>query len=77
MKCRKVKEEFVLIFGKDDDGRDLRIAIQRHVAICPDCAQMAENTRRIVTVVRERCTRAVAPTDLREKVLQVLRRRQH
>ena len=73
MKCRKVKEEHVLVFSQDEAGRNLTVAIQRHVSICPDCARKAEKTRRIVTIVRERCVREQAPLDLRQRIMACLR----
>lgn len=71
VKCRKVKEEFILVFSENEDGRQLRVAIQRHVTVCPECAAKAEHTRRIVTLIRERC-RCEAPRDLRHRILSKL-----
>lgn len=73
MRCRKVKEEFVLLFGRQEPGRRLTVAIHQHVSDCPECARQAEHARRIVTIVRERCTRQRAPGDLRERILDRLR----
>lgn len=73
MSCKKIKEEFVVLFGQDGAGRDLMLAIRRHVSICPRCAEQAEHTRKIVTIVQERCTREVAPGELRERILNRLR----
>lgn len=73
MKCRKVKEEHVLVFTKDEAGRELTVAIQRHVSVCPDCAEVGEHTRRIVTIVRRQCIRETAPETLRERIVARLR----
>ena len=72
-RCRKVKEEFVLHFREEEDGRRLSVAFHRHVSACPDCAKEAESTRRIVTIVRERCGRRSAPGSLRDRILAGLR----
>lgn len=74
MKCKQVKEEFVLVYGEGEDGGRLRIAIHQHVTDCPECAARAEHTRRFVTLVRERC-RCEAPSELRHRILSVLSRR--
>ncbi|MDA8017836.1 MAG: hypothetical protein MPN21_10355 [Thermoanaerobaculia bacterium] len=74
MKCKQVKEEFVLVYGEDQDGGQLRVAIQQHVTDCPDCAAQAEHTRRFVTLVREHCRRE-APSGLRRRILTILSRR--
>lgn len=74
MRCKQVKEEFVLVYGEDEDGGRLRVAIQQHVTTCPDCAAKAEHTRHFVTLIREHCRRE-APSDLRHRILSVLSRR--
>ena len=74
MRCKQVKEEFVMVYGEDEDGRRLRVAIHQHVTACPDCAAKAEHTRRFITFVREHC-QCEAPTDLRRRILTVLSRR--
>ena len=74
MRCKQVKEEFVMVYGEDEDGGRLRIAIQQHVSACPDCAAKAEHTRRFITLVREHCQRQ-APSELRRRILTVLGRR--
>lgn len=68
MNCRKVKEELVLLISGDDD-RNLTVAIRHHVSVCPHCAQRAERTRKVVTIVRERCGRQRAPMSLRDRIL--------
>jgi len=73
VKCRKVKEEHVLVFTRDEAGRQLTVAIQHHVSVCPDCAEVAEQTRRIVTIVREHCGREAAPDTLRQRIVARLR----
>lgn len=73
MSCKKIKEEFIVLFGEDAAGQDLMLAIRRHVSICPRCAEKAEHTRKIVTIVRERCSRESAPGELRERILARLR----
>ena len=73
MRCRQVKEEFVLVFGRQEPGRRLTVAIRQQVADCPECIQLTAKTRRIVTIVRERCVRRQAPGDLRERIIGHLR----
>ncbi|MEM8930291.1 MAG: hypothetical protein AAGE94_03915 [Acidobacteriota bacterium] len=73
MRCRQVKEEFVLVFGRQEPGRRLTVAIRQHVSDCPECVKLTEQTRRIVTIVRERCVRRQAPVNLRERIIDHLR----
>ena len=54
---------------------DLLIAYRSHVADCPHCAQEAQLTRRLLTIVRERCVRCEAPSRLRARILAGLPRR--
>ncbi|MEM1177231.1 MAG: hypothetical protein AAGM22_02705 [Acidobacteriota bacterium] len=63
----------MLVFTKDEAGRELTVAIQRHVSVCPDCAEVGEHTRRIVTIVRRQCIRETAPETLRERIVARLR----
>lgn len=74
MKCRKVKEELVLLLREGEEGQDLTIAIRRHVSVCPHCARRAEQNRKMVTIVRERCARRSAPTSLRARILARLQK---
>lgn len=73
MSCKKIRNEFIVLFGQDAAGQDLMLAIRHHVSICPRCAEQAESTRRIVTIVQQRCTREQAPGDLKERILARIR----
>ena len=73
MSCKKIKQEFIVLYGEDGAGRDLMLAIRRHVSVCPRCAEKAAHTRKIVTIVQERCTRESAPGELKERILARIR----
>ncbi|MEM1203520.1 MAG: hypothetical protein AAGN66_09865 [Acidobacteriota bacterium] len=76
MDCKKVKRELFLLYVQGEAGRKLLVAIRRHASDCPQCVEKARHTRKIVTIVRERCAPAPAPTALRERILENLRRLQ-
>jgi len=70
MDCRKIREELVFLYVDDDEmGQELLVAFHRHVSDCPHCAQKAQLTRRLLTIVRERTERRRAPGHLRLKIL--------
>lgn len=73
MNCRRVKEEFVMLFGQQDEGRSLLVAMQRHVRACPHCHERAESTQRIVSILRRRCGQAPTPKGLRTRIVAGLR----
>ncbi len=71
MNFRKVREETVVVFCQDEAGTTLRVAIRQQVEICPDCQEKAAMTRRMVTMVRSRCSRS-APQSLLSRILACL-----
>ena len=71
MNCRKVQEEFVIVFCQDEAGMTLRVAIRQQVEACPDCQEKAAATRRMVAIVRSHCSQK-APQDLRSRILSCL-----
>lgn len=73
MDCRKVRE-VVFVYADQEMEGELLISFQQHVAICPDCARQTVFAQRLVTVVRKKCARALAPEQLRQRILTGLRR---
>ncbi|MEL7061887.1 MAG: hypothetical protein AAGN46_17810 [Acidobacteriota bacterium] len=73
MKCRRVRDEFILIFGQEDAGRRLLVAIRHHADTCPDCQETARQTQHFVTILRQRCSRWQAPSSLRNRIVEHLR----
>lgn len=71
MNCRKVQEEFVVVFCQDEAGTTLRVAIRQQVETCPDCQEKAAMTHRMVAIVRTRCVRT-APQTLLGRILSCL-----
>lgn len=69
MDCRKVREELVFLYIDNEMGQELLVAFQRHVSRCPHCAQEAQYTRRLLTILRERAGRRRAPRRLRAQIL--------
>ena len=42
---------------------------RQHIELCPECAQRAAYTQRLLMVMRKRCARAEAPDHLRRRIL--------
>ena len=76
MNCKELREEFVFLFADNEMGQERLVAFRRHVADCPDCAQQAEFTCRLLTIVRKRAVRWEAPSSLRARILAGLPHRQ-
>ncbi len=73
MDCKQICEELVFRYTDNELGQELIVAYQRHIEQCPHCAQKTEVARRVVMLVRQRCTRCEPPTDLRDRILERLR----
>lgn len=72
MNCKRVRE-IIFLYADNELGDDLLVSVQEHVVLCPQCAREVDYTRRMLTVVRKRCTRTRAPEALRKKILTSLR----
>ena len=72
MDCRKVRE-VVFVYADNEMEGELLISFRQHVAICPECARQTVFAERLVMVVRQRCVRALAPEQLRRRILTGLR----
>ncbi|HKI85483.1 MAG TPA: zf-HC2 domain-containing protein [Thermoanaerobaculia bacterium] len=71
MDCVKVKEVVFLLVDNEADENLLNL-LQQHLDRCPGCAREVAYARLLVTVVRQRCRRAVAPDRLRRRILTCL-----
>ena len=71
--CKNFHQELVFRFVDNELGQELKVAIHRHVADCPHCAQQEQFTRRFLMLVRERAGRQSAPSRLRDRILAGLR----
>lgn len=74
MRCRQVREELILLYDQDESGQHLRLAIRQHVELCPRCALEAAQIQRVVAIVQRCCLRQCAPNELRQRILEGLRR---
>lgn len=75
MNCNRARELLFLLVDEQVEGEDAE-ALQAHVSDCPPCARRVAIARKLVMVVRERCTRRRAPEHLRLRILGSLRHRQ-
>lgn len=71
MNCRDFKEVRYLFIDADLSD-ETRTAFQSHWEHCPECARMARFTLQVLQLVRTRCCRVAAPTELRERILWAL-----
>lgn len=68
MDCKRVTEAVYLFFDNEMDEAE-RGPFERHVDCCSECARRVQLTRRLLLIVRQRCTRAPAPQRLYERIL--------
>lgn len=68
MDCKRISEVIYLFFDNEME-EDLLAPFKAHVDRCPSCADRVGKTRKILVLVRERCTRCCAPEHLRLKIL--------
>lgn len=64
MDCARVLEVSYLVEDRQLEPRTIR-AFEEHLAVCPECAERAVVSSRVVRVIRDRLTRARAPDRLR------------
>ena len=75
MDCRKVME-FIFLFFDGELGEEVRGRLEHHLSRCPGCSHRLKYTRKLLILVRERCTRQMAPPRLRHRILNSLPHRQ-
>jgi mycothiol system anti-sigma-R factor len=69
MDCRSFRATFFL-FTDNEAAQDLVMEIREHAHYCPGCAREMDRAVRVVTIVRQRCFRQVAPSSLRVRILE-------
>ena len=52
---------------------DLAAIFREHLSLCPECAQHLSYLRKLLAVVRGRCCRYVAPSELKVRIVAMLR----
>jgi len=71
MDCKQVRET-IFLFTDGEMGEDLVVSFRAHMALCPDCARQIDYTRKLLLLVRERCSRQSAPPRLRLRIHEEL-----
>ena len=74
MDCRSFRDS-IFLFADNELEHELALSFREHSDHCPECARRADYTRRLLSLVRERCCRHSAPPQLRIRILAVVRRR--
>lgn len=72
MDCNGAKQ-VIFLYIDNEMGEEMLVSFERHMSVCPHCAQHIEHTRRWLTLVKRRCSRVPAPEGLRRKILTSLR----
>jgi mycothiol system anti-sigma-R factor len=68
MDCRQAKEVMFLFFDGEMEA-PLLAPFRDHVDGCSGCAHHLDYTKKLLLLVRERCSRCNAPARLRERIL--------
>jgi len=68
MDCRRFSE-VVFLYTDNEMEEELLVEFRQHRDLCPGCARRIDYTRRLLTLLRERCRRASAPESLRRRIL--------
>jgi len=76
MKCKEICEELVFRYADNEMEHEMRVAFKLHVADCPECAKKAKRAERLLMIVRKKSVRTTAPSHLRRRLLDSLRRRE-
>lgn len=71
MDCDRVRQ-VMFLFIDNELEETLLVSFREHLAGCSCCTQEMDHTRRLLSLVRERCTRAPAPQRLRDRILTSL-----
>ena len=72
MDCKGARQ-VIFLYVDNEMGEELHVAFERHMSVCPHCAQRIEHTQRGLTLVRRRCIRVQAPERLRRRIITTLR----
>lgn len=68
MDCRRINE-FLYRFFDNELEQEIVVSFRDHIATCPDCSRQVSYTRKVLLVVRQKCSRCCAPESLRNRIL--------
>lgn len=71
MDCRRINE-FLYRFFDNELEQEIVASFCDHIATCPDCSRRVSYTRKLLLVVRQKCSRCHAPDSLRLRILGVM-----
>ncbi len=71
MKCSSV-QEVIFLYTDNELEEEICVSLRRHVELCPECAREVAYKERLLQLLRQRCTRATAPSRLRRRILTSL-----
>lgn len=71
MDCHRVRATMFLL-GDDEIERELLAPFREHIGSCSECAEYRDYSKKLLSLVRDRCLRYTAPSDLRIRILESL-----
>lgn len=71
MGCKRVRRAVFLWVDRDREQLP-REPMERHLEDCPNCRERAMRIEQVVVMVRTRCARRSAPTELQQRIRALL-----
>lgn len=71
MACNRVRRAVFLWVDRDRE-RLPRESMERHLEDCPQCREQAMRIEQVIIMVRTRCYRRAAPTELQQRIRALL-----
>jgi mycothiol system anti-sigma-R factor len=71
MGCRRIRRAVFLWVDRDREQLP-RESVERHLEGCPNCREHAMRIEQVVVMVRTRCARRPAPTELQQRIRALL-----
>ena len=71
MACKRVRRAVFLWVDRDREQLP-RESMERHLEDCPHCREHAMRIEEVIVMVRTRCYRRAAPTELQQRIRALL-----
>ena len=71
MACNRVRRAVFLWVDRDREQLP-RESMERHLEDCPNCRERAMRIEQVIVMVRTRCARRAAPTELQQRIRALL-----
>lgn len=67
MSCERVRATMFMVTDNEADG-DLLSPFREHLGYCPECARHFDYLNKLLELLRRRCERHPAPSDLKDRI---------